>query len=122
MVEGKTFSLSPEESIEKGMIDVFDNLGLSPELFLFRVNGKIITSFEEIDTKACIRASMSLLGGKGGYGAKLKTEGGKKVRPNDNMFSRDMSGQRIVNATMEREYKEFVAKKIEEDKSVAKER
>ena len=65
---------------------------------------------------------MSLMGGKGGYGAKLKTEGGKKVRPNDNMFSRDMSGQRIVNATMERDYKEFVVKKVEEDKQVAKER
>ena len=42
------------------------------------------------------------MGGKGGYGAKLKTEGGKKVRPNDNMFSRDMSGQRVVYTTMER--------------------
>ena len=122
LVEGKTFSLSPEKSVEKGMLDVFDNLGLSPELFSFRVNGKIITSFDEIDTQTCVRASMSLFGGKGGYGAKLKTEGGKKVRPNDNMFSRDMSGQRIVNATMEREYKEFIAKKIEEDRSVAKER
>jgi hypothetical protein len=61
-----------------------------------------------------------LLGGKGGYGAKLKTEGGKKVRPNDNMFSRDMSGQRLVHATMEREYREFLTKKLEQDKDVAK--
>ena len=65
---------------------------------------------------------MTLPGGKGGYGAKLKTEGGKKVRPNDNMFSRDMSGLRIVNATIQRDYKQFIAKKIEEDKQVAKER
>ena len=63
-----------------------------------------------------------LKGGKGGYGAKLKTEGGKKVRPNDNMFSRDIHGQKVVYATMEKEYKEFVKKKIEEDKLVAHER
>jgi len=56
-----------------------------------------------------------LLGGKGGYGAKLKTEGGKKVRPNDNMFSRDTQGQRLVHSTMEKEFKEFVKKKIDED-------
>jgi hypothetical protein len=52
-----------------------------------------------------IRAVVPLLGGKGGYGAKLKTEGGKKVRPNDNMFSRDTQGQRTVYATMEKEFK-----------------
>ncbi len=45
-----------------------------------------------------------LPGGKGGFGAKLKTEGGKKVRPNDNMFSRDLQGQPIVYATISREY------------------
>ncbi len=41
-----------------------------------------------------------LKGGKGGYGAKLKTEGGKKVRPNDNMFSRDMQGRKISHQLM----------------------
>lgn len=44
------------------------------------------------------------------------------MRPNDNMFSRDMSGQRVVYSTMEREYREFVTKKTEEDKKVTKER
>lgn len=38
------------------------------------------------------------------------------------MFSRDMSGQRVVYSTMERQYKEFIAKKTEEDQRVAKER
>jgi len=45
-----------------------------------------------------------LVGGKGGYGAKLKTEGGKKVRPNDNMFSRDINGQKIIHATQRRQF------------------
>lgn len=58
---------------------------------------------------------MPLVGGKGGFGAKLKTEGGKKIRPNDNMFSRDVHGQRLVYSTMEKDYKEFVKKKIDED-------
>lgn len=48
--------------------------------------------------------SLKLKGGKGGFGAKLKTEGGKKVRPNDNMFSRDISGRRISYAMAEKEY------------------
>ena len=52
----------------------------------------------------------------------MKTEGGKKVRPNDNMFSRDTQGQRIVYATMEKEFKEFVKQKMAEDEKVAKER
>jgi hypothetical protein len=46
-----------------------------------------------------ITALVPLKGGKGGYGAKLKTEGGKKVRPNDNMFSRDTHGQKLVYST-----------------------
>lgn len=67
-----------------------------------------------------IIALVPLKGGKGGYGAKLKTEGGKKVRPNDNMFSRDTHGQKLVYATQEKQYKEFIKKKIEEDKVVAR--
>ena len=45
-----------------------------------------------------------LAGGKGGFGAKLKTEGGKKVRPNENMFSRDLQGQPVAYSTINREY------------------
>lgn len=72
---------------------------------MFSVDGKVIDSFENVGPSSTIRASVRLLGGKGGYGAKLKTEGGKKVRPNDNMFSRDTQGQRMVYSTMEKEYK-----------------
>ena len=38
------------------------------------------------------------------------------------MFSRDMSGQRLVHANMERQFREFVVAKHEEDKRVAHER
>ena len=38
------------------------------------------------------------------------------------MFSRDTQGQRIVYATMEKEFKEFVKQKMAEDEKVAKER
>ena len=37
-------------------------------------------------------------GGKGGFGMNLKTEKGKQVRPNDNMFSRDQNGRPIIYA------------------------
>lgn len=47
-----------------------------------------------------IYAHIPLLGGKGGFGAKLKTEGGKKVRPNDNMYSRDLQGRPVAYANM----------------------
>lgn len=66
-----------------------------------------------------IQAIVPLKGGKGGYGAKLKTEGGKKVRPNDNMFSRDINGQRVVYVTQEKEYIEYYKKKLQEEQHVA---
>ena len=51
-------------------------------------------------------------GGKGGFGAKLKTEGGKKVKPNENMFSRDIQGRPLAYATVEKDYREYCEKKI----------
>ena len=38
------------------------------------------------------------------------------------MFSRDTHGQKVVYATQQKEYVEFVKKKIQEDKLVAQER
>ncbi len=58
--------------------------------------------FDHLPSMSTIIALVPLKGGKGGYGAKLKTEGGKKVRPNDNMFSRDTHGQKLVYSTQEK--------------------
>jgi hypothetical protein len=121
-LQGKSYALSNESPLEDEIRDLFLRLSIPIDCFLFQVNGKNLTSFDELTSSSIIRAHIPLLGGKGGFGAKLKTEGGKKVRPNDNMFSRDMSGQRVVYSTMEREYREFVTKKTEEDKKVTKER
>jgi hypothetical protein len=61
-----------------------------------------------------------LPGGKGGFGAKLKTEGGKKVRPNENMFSKDIQGRPIAYTTTSKEYADFYRKKLQEDEKVKK--
>lgn len=66
--------------------------------------GKVCNSGTVLYNNQTILMLPKLPGGKGGFGAKLKTEGGKKVRPNDNMFSRDLQGQPIVYATISREY------------------
>lgn len=47
-----------------------------------------------------IQLHMTLVGGKGGFGAKLKNEGSKKVRSGDTNHSRDLTGRRIKNVNM----------------------
>jgi hypothetical protein len=98
VVEGITHCLDSQASIDC----IFEQKGLPINLFSFTLDGRPFdaSQLSDLPEPSIIRASLALLGGKGGYGAKLKTEGGKKVRPNDNMFSRDMSGQRIVNVTI----------------------
>ena len=68
----------------------------------FVCEGKVITQLDDIAQFSTVQAFLPLRGGKGGFGAKLKTEGGKKVRPNDNMFSRDIQGRPIAYSNIER--------------------
>ena len=69
---------------------------------IITTGGKICTSRTLFSNNQTVFAHIKLRGGKGGFGAKLKTEGGKKVRPNENMFSRDLQGQPIAYATINR--------------------
>jgi hypothetical protein len=62
--------------------------------------GKVCYSGCQFSNNQTVAAQSKLYGGKGGFGAKLKTEGGKKVRPNENMFSRDLQGQPVAYATV----------------------
>lgn len=81
---------------------------------------KKVTTAKQLKRDSNLSVLLPLRGGKGGYGAKLKTEGGKKVRPNDNMFSRDTQGRKIAYSTLQRQYREFYTKKQEEDEKVKK--
>lgn len=68
--------------------------------FYLSCSGKAINSTENLEPFSTISIFPKLKGGKGGFGAKLKTEGGKKVKPNENMFSRDTQGRPIAYSTM----------------------
>ena len=119
---GKSTFLDAHSPLQSQIATFLAGFSTSPHNFTFYSNGKIITNFDSLSEGSTITALVRLMGGKGGYGAKLKTEGGKKVKPNDNMFSRNHNGERIVYATMEKDYRDFVMKKVEEDQKVAKER
>jgi hypothetical protein len=101
-LSGKSFCLSQQDPILQQISSILSEYHTTIDNFSFFSNGKLLESFENLSASATISAIVPLKGGKGGYGAKLKTEGGKKVRPNDNMFSRDANGQRIVHAAQEK--------------------
>lgn len=65
---------------------------------------------------------LSMKGGKGGFGAKLKNEGSKKVRSNNTNHSRDLSGRRILNINMQKDYIQSYKKKLQQDEVVRKQR
>lgn len=62
------------------------------------------------------------MGGKGGFGAKMKNEGSKKNRGNNTKFSRDLTGKRLDYANVRKDCIDYYKKKIEEDKIVEEER
>lgn len=62
------------------------------------------------------------MGGKGGFGAKMKNEGSKKNKGNNTKFSRDLSGRKLDYAVIKKDCIEFYKKKIEEDRFVEEER
>ena len=95
--EGRSQLVNKEEVLQH-----VANLGLPAESVYLTNQGKIVRSFENLEDFSEIQVFLSLRGGKGGFGAKLKTEGGKKVRPNDNMYSRDIQGRPIAYATVEK--------------------
>jgi hypothetical protein len=55
---------------------------------------------------------LGLVGGKGGFGAKMKNEGSKKNKGNNTKFSRDLSGKRLDYANIRKDYIDFYKKKL----------
>jgi hypothetical protein len=97
--------------------------GISSELqTVYHRQRRLDGILRDVSSGETLTIHLSLKGGKGGFGAKLKNEGSKKVRPNNNIHSRDLSGRRINNVNMEKEYIESYKKKLQEDKIVKEER
>lgn len=97
--EGRTVVIN-EEELKDLLILNQENLGG----FIFTSNSKICSSHSIFEDHQTVNLHCALIGGKGGFGAKLKTEGGKKVRPNENMFSRDLQGRPIAYSNISKEY------------------
>lgn len=93
--EGQTRIVSENE-----LRYLLEDHDISEQRVIFTSNGKICLKNSTFAHEQSVYAHLPLLGGKGGFGAKLKTEGGKKVRPNDNMYSRDLQGRPVAYATM----------------------
>jgi len=70
---GRTFSLSNDDSIESQIISLFESLNIDSDCLSLRCNSKTFSVLEKIENNSIIRVSIPLLGGKGGYGAKLKS-------------------------------------------------
>lgn len=72
-LSGKNYCLDRDASILPQIDSILHSLNTSLDNFVFYADGKVLYSFDNLSRSAIIRASVPLLGGKGGYGAKLKT-------------------------------------------------
>lgn len=74
--QGSTVSVTETE-----IYSLLETLSESQKFWLAS-NGRVCSNISKFENDQIINVICKLLGGKGGFGAKLKTEGGKKVRPN----------------------------------------
>lgn len=72
-ITGKTYCLPHSTTVEDEVKKLLYTLSLPLGIFTFQAHGKVLTSFEGLPSHTCIKAHIPLVGGKGGYGAKLKT-------------------------------------------------
>ena len=73
---------------------------ISLPCFTLQSNGKILLKDTELNTLlqnnlVFISTSIPLLGGKGGFGSNLKSQGNRIKKSDNNESSRDLSGRRI---------------------------
>jgi len=72
-LSGKNHFLDRDIPIEAQIQSILNSYNTSISNFVFFGDGKVIDSFDNVSRSTTIRAFVPLLGGKGGYGAKLKT-------------------------------------------------
>ena len=119
----RTYCLSEVSSVEEVKLRIEQLEGIASELQSVYHNARRLEgALKGVGTGSTLTVHLALKGGKGGFGAKLKNEGSKKVRSNNNIHSRDLSGRRIKNVNLEKEYIESYKKKLQEDQIVKEER
>ena len=91
-----------------------------PETFRYSINGEDLSS-AEISDCSLIQIETEVLGGKGGYGNNLRMQAAQKKHFDDHGPSRDLNGRRVRDIRNEVMLRDWVRKKIKEEKFVEKE-
>ena len=119
----RTYCLNDVSSANEVKLRIEQLEGVASDLqSLYHNTRRLEGPLNSVRSGSTLTVHLALKGGKGGFGAKLKNEGSKKVKTNNNIHSRDLSGRRIKNVNMEKEYIESYKKKLQEDKIVEEER
>lgn len=101
----RTYCLSGVTSASDVKLRIEQLEGIASEFQSLYYNARRLDGpLDGVGSNSTLTVHLSLKGGKGGFGAKLKNEGSKKVRSNNNIHSRDLSGRRIRNVNLEKEY------------------
>ncbi|XP_061174579.1 splicing regulator SDE2-like [Saccostrea echinata] len=95
---------------------IIDLLESNNNDFYITCNGKIVRKHEEIREGSIYHIVPRLVGGKGGFGSMLRAIGAQIDKTNNREACRDLSGRRMRDVNNEKQLKEWVAKKAEQEK------
>ncbi|XP_062568418.1 splicing regulator SDE2-like [Saccostrea cucullata] len=107
-----TFSLKKMNNLEL----IFGLLESNNNDFYITCNGKIVRNPEEVQEGSIYHIVPRLVGGKGGFGSMLRAIGAQIDKTNNREACRDLSGRRMRDVNNEKQLKEWVAKKAEQER------
>uniref|UniRef100_A0A6A7FRD0 Protein SDE2 homolog n=2 Tax=Hirondellea gigas TaxID=1518452 RepID=A0A6A7FRD0_9CRUS len=89
--------------------------GCSTESIVLQQGGRILEPWHAVPHDATIIATLSLLGGKGGFGSMLRAIGAQIEKTTNKEACRDLSGRRLRDINQEKKLKEQLQKRAEKE-------
>lgn len=122
MPKSEYFHVTKEVSIENLIDYVSRTKGYPKEILKIIHNGHYIKDQYAVPNNSAVHVSLSLLGGKGGFGSMLRAIGAQIEKTTNREACRDLSGRRLRDINEEQRLKRWIAKKAEREREAAERR
>ncbi|XP_067131157.1 splicing regulator SDE2 isoform X1 [Centruroides vittatus] len=116
------FHVTNDVNVENIVNYVCRTKGYPKEILKVIYNGRYVDNQCTVANNGIVHISLTLLGGKGGFGSMLRAIGAQIEKTTNREACRDLSGRRLRDINEEQRLKRWIAKKAEREREAAERR
>ncbi|XP_023232574.1 protein SDE2 homolog [Centruroides sculpturatus] len=116
------FHVTNDVNVENIVNYVCRTKGYPKEILKVIYNGHYVDNQCTVANNGIVHISLTLLGGKGGFGSMLRAIGAQIEKTTNREACRDLSGRRLRDINEEQRLKRWIAKKAEREREAAERR